>query len=150
MAEDAGVCLTPWLATSLAPIAAAVTIQAHWLGWVTRRAVGPLGPQLLCRRGAVCIQRAWRSCKLHLSTCALFLFRTTCHSQVKLQQMRTLRIHGLLFHMIKQHNIIIYCFPANELFSFMLSAIVFLNFQTNAEGCFSPKASGATWLTLPA
>ncbi|DBB00330.1 TPA: hypothetical protein ACH3X1_014153 [Trebouxia sp. C0004] len=45
--EDAGIRLTPWLATSLAPIAAAVTIQAHWLGWVTRRAVGPLGPQLL-------------------------------------------------------------------------------------------------------
>lgn len=61
VSEDAGVCLTPWLATSLAPIAAAVTIQAHWLGWVTRRAVGPLGPQLLCRRGAVCIQRAWRT-----------------------------------------------------------------------------------------
>ncbi|KAL0043957.1 hypothetical protein WJX82_008849 [Trebouxia sp. C0006] len=53
--------ITPWLATSLAPIAAAVTIQAHWLGWVTRRTVGLLGPQLLCRRGAVCIQRAWRS-----------------------------------------------------------------------------------------
>ncbi|DBA70881.1 TPA: hypothetical protein ACH3X2_011330 [Trebouxia sp. C0005] len=61
VSEDAGVRLTPWLATSLAPIAAAVTIQAHWLGWVTRRAVGPLGPQLLCRRGAVCIQRAWHT-----------------------------------------------------------------------------------------
>ena len=80
VSEDAGVQITPWLATSLAPIAAAVTIQAHWLGWVTRRAVGPLGPQLLCRRGTVCIQRAWRSCKLHLSTCTLFLLEFTCHT----------------------------------------------------------------------
>lgn len=55
--------LTPWLGTSLAPIGAAVTIQSHWRGWVTRQRVGHLGQQLLHRRAAVCIQRAWRVCE---------------------------------------------------------------------------------------
>ena len=95
VSEDAGVHITPWLATSLAPIAAAVTIQAHWLGWVTRRTVGLLGPQLLCRRGAVCIQRAWRSCKLFLSTCTLFLLGTTNHTgQTMFQWMHALRTNA--------------------------------------------------------
>ncbi len=61
--------LTPWLATSLAPIGAAVAIQAHWRGWVSRQRVGPLGPQLLHRRAAVCIQRAWRACELSTHCC---------------------------------------------------------------------------------
>ena len=95
VSEDAGVHITPWLATSLAPIAAAVTIQAHWLGWVTRRTVGLLGPQLLCRRGAVCIQRAWRSCKLLLSTWTLFLLGTTNHTgQTMFQWMHALRTNA--------------------------------------------------------
>ena len=55
--------LTPWLAASLAPIGAAVTIQAHWRGRVERQRLGALAPQLLGRRAAVCIQRAWRMCK---------------------------------------------------------------------------------------
>lgn len=55
--------LTPWLAASLAPIGAAVTIQAHWRGRVERQRLGAWAPQLLGRRAAVCIQRAWRMCK---------------------------------------------------------------------------------------
>ena len=138
MSEDAGVHLTPWLATSLAPIAAAVTIQAHWLGWVTRLAVGPLGPQLLCRRGAVCIQRAWRSCKLHLSTCAC-----SC-----------LGLHVILarsnFNGCIHSGHISYCFTYSNStvqifvlfwqiyrFPLMLLAIVHLTFQIKSEGCFS-------------
>ena len=55
--------LTPWLAGSLAPVAAAVTIQAHWRGRAERQRQGPLGAQLLHRRAAVCIQRGWRICE---------------------------------------------------------------------------------------
>lgn len=55
--------LTPWLAASLAPIGAAVTMQAHWRGRAERQRLGALAPQLLSRRAAVCIQRAWRMCK---------------------------------------------------------------------------------------
>ena len=58
--------LTPWLAASLAPIGAAVTIQAHWRGRAERQRQGALLPQLLARRAAVCIQRACRMCKLTL------------------------------------------------------------------------------------
>ena len=64
IASGAGSCqLTPWLATSLAPIGATVAIQAHWRGWVSRQGLGPLAPRMLQRRGAVCIQRAWRTCR---------------------------------------------------------------------------------------
>ncbi|KAL3138717.1 hypothetical protein ABBQ32_006471 [Trebouxia sp. C0010 RCD-2024] len=52
--------LTAWLAASLAPIGAAVTIQAHWRGRAERQRLGALLPQLLSRRAAVCIQRVWR------------------------------------------------------------------------------------------
>lgn len=55
--------LTPWLAASLTPIGAAVTIQAHWRGRAERQRLGALAPKLLGRRAAVCIQRAWRMCK---------------------------------------------------------------------------------------
>lgn len=66
---EAPVRLTPWLASSLAPIGAAVAIQACWRGRVSRQQIGHLGPQLLHRRAAVCIQRAWRSCKLPVKHC---------------------------------------------------------------------------------
>ena len=62
LASSCQVPLTPWLAASLAPIGAAVTIQAHWRGRAERQRQGPLGAQLLHRRAAVCIQRAWRMC----------------------------------------------------------------------------------------
>ena len=61
--------LTPWLAASLAPIGAAVTIQAHWRGRAQRQHLGALAPMLLGRRAAVCIQRAWRMCKPFASLC---------------------------------------------------------------------------------
>ena len=61
--------LTPWLAASLAPIGAAVTIQAIWRGRAKRQCLGALAPQLLGRRAAVCIQRAWRMCKPFASLC---------------------------------------------------------------------------------
>ena len=67
--------MTPWLAASLAPIGAAVTIQAHWRGRAERQQLGALVPQLLGRRAAVCIQRAWRMCKPFAS---LGMGFTTC------------------------------------------------------------------------
>lgn len=92
--------LTPWLAASLAPIGAAVTIQAHWRGRAERLRQGALLPQVLSRRAAVCIQRAWRMCKYYACSLSIAcsLFSLNCLQPSTLHQI--MLVHNISLHVL--------------------------------------------------